>query len=716
MKKKIPVVKQVGQTECGLACCTMVLNYYDSKVNISDLQKELDVGRDGLSIGQMKNFLIGKGLDARVYKVPNLNNLLNYEIPIITFWENRHFIVVESLNTGKVIVNDPAIGRKELSYAEFYRGFSNYILIAQPTDDFVPQKKSKEQPWLYLLKQLKEKWGLIVLLLAAMLGTYFITLYVTDIIQRVMDDIIKYPNMSVVKKYASIIGGVILLYLTMSLLKITKLVGLNVFLSEKLESDTFKKLLSLPYNFFEKRGSGDIMYKIYCATAIKEIIVSQLLSGIIDFGSIVVMGSYMFRKSYMLATLTIIIAILQLLFLIMINPKLKETIDEENIEKSKAYGLQMEAINSIASIKIAALEKDMFNNWKNTFNNSMIKFKQKVKYVNFETIIMNMIHIFAPCIILIVGIMLFLENKMSLGEVVAFQSIASMFFGMISSIYNAYTQFVTADTYARKLNEIWYAELPCDNGNVKREISGDIVLKNVSFSYTKNARNVIKNIDMFIGKGQKVAIVGESGSGKSTLGKIIIGLFKPNDGEILYDGINLNEYDRKYLTKQMGIVPQDAVLFNKSVKDNITLNDDNITFKEVKQAAKIACIDKEIEKMPMKYETIISDMGQNLSGGQRQRLLIARALVKKPKILFMDEATSALDNLNEESISNYLSNQGCTRIIIAHRLSTIIDADIIYMMKNGEIIGKGTHKELLETCLEYNNLYNKKLELKSNIA
>ena len=211
-------------------------------------------------------------------------------------------------------------------------------------------------------------------------------------------------------------------------------------------------------------------------------------------------------------------------------------------------------------------------------------------------------------------------------------------------------------------------------------------------------------------KGQQIAIVGASGSGKSTLSKILLGLYEPSSGNIYYDDINFKNLNKQAIRKQLGVVPQDISLFNKSIYDNIRMNKENVDNKDIKHAAEIAQISSEIEAMPMGYHTLVSDMGLNLSGGQRQRIALARAVLNNPKVIILDEATSSLDSVNEMKVANYFKAIGCTRIIIAHRLSTIINSDMIYVMDKGKIIESGTHKELMILNGADANLYKAKEE------
>lgn len=212
---------------------------------------------------------------------------------------------------------------------------------------------------------------------------------------------------------------------------------------------------------------------------------------------------------------------------------------------------------------------------------------------------------------------------------------------------------------------------------------------------------------MTIESGQRIALVGQPGSGKSTLSKIPSGLYKIDTGKVLFDGVNINQIDKKILSQNLGVVPQDSFLLNRSILDNITLKHE-VTSQKIEEVCKAVQIYDEIMAMPMKFNTIISEMGSNISGGQRQRLALARALINNPSIVILDEVTSALDTINEERITKYIKSQGCTQIIVAHRLSTIKDADIIVVMKGGKIVESGNHKYLMDLGGEYYSLYTKR--------
>lgn len=250
--------------------------------------------------------------------------------------------------------------------------------------------------------------------------------------------------------------------------------------------------------------------------------------------------------------------------------------------------------------------------------------------------------------------------------------------------------------YLNRVNDIWLEnEENVENGLKKCSLEGRIDIKDLSFSYSKDSAPVIENLNLTIEPGQRIALVGQSGSGKSTLSKILSGLYKIDTGKILFDGVNINQIDKKILSQNLGVVPQDSFLLNRSILDNITLKHE-VTSQKIEEVCKAVQIYDEIMAMPMKFNTIISEMGSNISGGQRQQIALARALINNPSIVILDEATSALDTINEERITKYIQSQDCTQIIIAHRLSTIKDADIIFVMKGGKIVESGNHKYLMD--------------------
>ncbi|ADL53888.1 peptidase domain-containing ABC transporter [Clostridium cellulovorans] len=702
----IRIIKQLTETECGLCCCAMILRYYGSKESIRELQDYMDVGRDGISMFQIKHFLNEKGVSAKVYEVNEIDKLVHIDKPFICYWNQKHFVIVEKIKNNMFYIADPADGKVVLNREEFSKKFSKTILVSDVTEAFKPTKNRNYNPWITILQYLKENKILILEILILLGITYGITLEIPNIVQKIIDRTGTETNSSFLNIFLLMLGACIIAFFVSYLFKGIKIIALNVFLGRKLEANTYRHLLQLPYKFFETRSTGDLLYRIQGTTSIKQMLSTQIVGGVIDIGSVIAIIFYMQQKSVLLTICAFALFMINIIVILVIQPKLTQAINGEIVEQSKSQTAQIESLYSIISIKISAMEDLIYKNWSNIYESVVEMFQKRMLISNAYSAIMAVLQNFSPILILCLGINEYYKGNITIGEVIAFQAISSTFFNLGMSIVNVYPQFISASQYLDRIADIWNREAELEDENaIVREINGDIELEDVCFSYSKNSKNVLENISMNIKRGTKVAIVGASGSGKSSLSKILVGLYKPTKGTIRFDGIPIEKYDRKAICRQMGIVPQDAMLFNKSIYENIVMGNFNITLEQVEEITKIACIHDEIKAMPMGYHTIISEMGMNLSGGQRQRILLARSMLSNPKILVLDEATSSLDNINERKISNYLSGIGCTRIIIAHRLSTIVDADVIFIMKNGQIAEYGKHEELISKNGEYKKLY-----------
>lgn len=704
--KKISLIRQVTETECGLCCCAMILRAYGSRESIKELQDCMDVGRDGLSISAMKQLFDDRGVNAKSYRVEDVEELRKIKQPFIAFVEHKHYVIVEKITNDSVVLIDPADGIRKIEKDEFKVQFSNVIMVTELTDSFKPVVKKLYNPWKNVFRYIFEKKGLIIQILICMLVSYGLNLLIPTVIEKIVNRTATEVNSDFLSLFIGVLVGIMGGYFMIANLRILRFVVLNVFLSRKLEADTFKHLLLLPYKFFETRSNGDLLYRLQCTTGVRDLISGQLLEGIVNVGSVITIVGFMFFKSVTLSVFTIIIFSIIIIVILCLQPKMTQAINGEIYEQSKSQAAQIESIYTILPVKISGMEKKIYKKWEKQYEHLLSAYKNRILVSGFFNVITGLLQTFSPIFVLCLGIWLFYRNSITFGEVIAFQSLSGTFFGLGVTLVNAYPRLLIASQTLERVSDIWYAdEDEVNPDGVKKKLYGEVELKNVSFSYTKKSKSVLQNMTIHINAGEKVAIVGESGSGKSSLSKLLVGLYKPTEGSVLYDGLELEAYDRDCICGQVGIVPQDAVLFNNTIFENIILGNTEYGLEEVKEVAKIACIHDEIESMPMGYQTLVSEMGMNLSGGQRQRILLARALLHKPKILVLDEATSSLDNVNERIISEYLSKMGCTRIIIAHRLSTIVDADRIFVIKDGLLVEQGKHNELMESKGEYYKLY-----------
>ena len=439
---------------------------------------------------------------------------------------------------------------------------------------------------------------------------------------------------------------------------------------------------------------------------IRNLLSEHIISGIIHAGYAVAIFIYLINKSLLLTGLTTCLFLMNGIFILVMREKIMETYRFQMMKDTKLEAIQTETIHSMLGIKTSGIENDIWKNWKKQYNLSMKAYKHKGTVLNVYSTIISLMQLVGPLLVLLLGIRENISGRMSIGESIACYSLAASFIGTSLSLFNLWNDFTMASAYLERITEISNEpaeEVPDNPACIS--VQGNIEFKNVSFSYSKNSKPIIKNLSFTIKKGTKFAIVGPSGAGKSTITNLLLGLYKPTSGTIYYEGIDINLLDKKELRRQIGIVPQDMSLFNRTIEENISLNN-NYSLDDVKEAAKIANIHEEIMAMPMNYKTLISNMGNNLSGGQRQRIVLARTIMNSPNVMILDEATSSLDNINEKLVSDYFRKCGSTQIIIAHRLSTISDADEILVLNEGTKAEFGTHSELMNINGIYAKLYN----------
>lgn len=713
MKKRVPVVEQLSQIECGLCCCLSILQYYKSKETLLDLRNEIEKGRDGYHIGDLKYLFENRVFFAESYKMKDARKLNELPLPLIAFWDNQHFIVIYKIKNENIYIMDPAVGYLIYGYEEFIKRFSNIILLVIPKESYKPRKTNISSPWEMVLNTFLNMKGILLLTLFFSIISYILTVYIPIFTSKTIDSALK-GDFSLYNIIIFLFVLIFFYFLTLILRSMGILMS-NIYFSKNIETFTFKKLLKLPYNYFEIRAKGDILYRISSISGFRELFTTQVVSGIIDCGTILTVTIYMFLNSSKIAWLTVFLSVINFTFLLSTRKLISSTINKELQEQSLMYSVENEVVNTISSIKISSLEDDIFQNWSRHLDKVILRYKERGIVHSVYSSVVNSFQIFAPLIVLIYGLFNALKGDNTFGEVIAYQSVTSILFSSEISIFNAYTQYILASSYLNRVNDIWCAKEEKNYEEIKDfNIVGNIKVSNLSFSYTRDSNNILNNINLDIKAGKKVAFVGHSGSGKSTLAKILAGLYHTSKGRVFFDGQDLRYIGKKTLSKNIGVVPQDVYLLNRSILENIKLSS-NVSFSEVIEVCKAVQIYDEIMDMPMQFNTIISEMGSNISGGQRQRIALARALINKPKIVILDEATSSLDTINENKITNYLKKQGCTQIIIAHRMSTIIDADKIYVMKNGSIIESGTHDELMRNCDEYYKLYTKKEKEGENI-
>jgi ABC-type bacteriocin/lantibiotic exporter with double-glycine peptidase domain len=525
------------------------------------------------------------------------------------------------------------------------------------------------------------------------------------LIQYLFDDVIMAENLSALMTFGLVLIAVVILQTGLTFIRGRVTISLHNVLDHAMQTRFFEHLLRLPYNFFMLRSFGDLLFRAGSLGVIRDQISTQLIRGILDVLTLVVVLVYMLIQSPVLSLVVIALALVNALMIVFTKKVIAEWNQRQILHATEVQSTQTEMLYGIFNVKTSGVEGRMYDKWYEQFRQLLLTYRKKESITNYMTTASVALSIIAPLALLGIGALQVFSGQVTIGTLIAFHAIGMQFFGLTSSIVGTMNSFILTTAYLKRVQDVMDA--PPEDFTGKRQItlSGDIVLDHVSYRYSDYTPLVLHDLSFRIHPGQKVAIVGQSGSGKSSLANLIIGLCAPTEGQIYYDGHAMDELDMQYVRAQVGTVPQNISLFNRSILDNIRLHKPEASEEEVYEAARKAQIHDEINAMPMGYHTMIAELGMNISGGQRQRISLAKALLGAPRVLLLDEATSALDHLNEERIDRELSAMKCTRIVIAHRLITVMNSDLIIVLDHGRITDIGTHDELLLRSQYYHHYY-----------
>ena len=707
---KVPVIMQMEALECGAACLAMVAAYYGKWVPLEQVRRDCGVSRDG---SNARNVLVAArsyGFAAKGYRYEPDSLRTDGQFPCIIHWNMEHFVVLNGFTKDKAVLNDPARGLVSVSMEEFDRSFTGICLILEPGADFTPGGKPKSvlEFARHRLKGAGPAIAFVVLctIIGSLLGI------IQPAFSRIFYDRLLtgqnpewfMPFMAALIVFSCLqvfIAGVQMLYSNRINARFA-VVGSTSFLW---------KVLHLPMDFFSQRLAGDIQARQSSNAGVANALVNTFAPLSLQLIMMVFYFVVMVRYSWQLTLLGLVSIAVNMAMARVISQKRINLSRVQMRDGGKLSSATVSGIEMIETIKASGAENGFFRRWAGYQASVNTQQMRSARMEQILGLIPSVISVVCSSAITIAGAWLTMNGQFTVGMIAQFQGFLSSFSGPIGSLISAGQSLMEMRTEMERIEDVMqypddpaFHTAPDEAEGSFEKLSGMVELKNVTFGYSRLAQPLIRDFNLTLKPGSRVALVGASGCGKSTVAKLISGLYQPWSGEILFDGQPMGSISREKLTGSLAVVDQDIVIFEDTIANNIRMWDTSIEDFEVTLAAWDAQIYHDIMRRDGGFQNKLTEGGKDLSGGQRQRLEIARVLAQDPTIIIMDEATSALDAKTEYEVVSAIRNRGITCIVVAHRLSTIRDCDEILVMDGGLVVERGTHEELMARGGRYTEL------------
>ena len=709
-------VPQIDARDCGVAALASIAKFYGSDFSLAHLRELAKTNKEGTTALGIVKAADEMGFETRpVQADKTLFDMSDVPYPFIVHVNKegklQHYYVVYQTKKDYLIIGDPdpSVKITKMSKERFFSEWTGVAIFLAPKPSYQPHKDKKNGLLSFLPLIFKQKSLIAYIVLSSLLVT-IINIGGSYYLQGILDEYI--PNQ--MKSTLGIISiGLIITYILQQAMSFSRDYLLTV-LSQRLSIDVIlayiRHIFELPMSFFATRRTGEIISRFTDANSIIDALASTILSLLLDVSILILVGSVLLAQNPNLFLLSLIsVPIYMFIIFSFMKPfeKMNHDVMQSNSMVSSAI---IEDINGIETIKSLTSEENRYQNIDSEFVDYLEKSFKLTKYSILQTNLKQGTKLVLNIFILWFGAQLVMSSKISIGQLITFNTLLSYFTTPMENIINLQTKLQSAKVANNRLNEVYLVESEFqvqENPVHSNFLMGDIEFDDLSYKYGFG-RDTLTDINLTIKEGDKVSLVGVSGSGKTTLAKMIVNFFDPYKGQITINHQDIKNIDKKILRRHINYLPQQAYIFNGSILENLTLGGNNmISQEDILKACELAEIRQDIEKMPMGYQTQLSD-GSGLSGGQKQRIALARALLTKSPVLILDEATSGLDVLTEKKvIDNLMSLTDKTILFVAHRLSIAERTNRVIVLDQGKIIEVGSHQELMKAQGFYHHLFNK---------
>ncbi|WP_252151489.1 peptidase domain-containing ABC transporter [Escherichia coli] len=664
-------------TECGLACLAMICGHFGKNIDLISLRRKFNLSARGANLAGINGIAEQLGMVTRALSL-ELDELGALKMPCILHWDFSHFVVLVSVKRNRYVLHDPARGRRYLGREEMSRYFTGIALEVWPGSEF---QAETQQTRISLRSLINSIYGIkrtLAKIFCLSVVIEAINLVMPVGTQLVMDHAIPAGDRGLLTLISAGLMFFILLRAAVSMLRAWSSLVMSTLINVQWQSGLFDHLLRLPLAFFERRKLGDIQSRFDSLDTLRATFTTSVIGFIMD--SIMVVGVFVMMLLYggYLTWIVLCFTTIYIFIRLVTYGNYRQISEECLVREARAASYFMETLYGIATVKIQGMVGIRGAYW---LNMKIDAINSGIKLTRMDLLFGGINTFVTACdqvVILWLGAGLVIDNQMTIGMFVAFSSFRGQFSERVTSLTSFLLQLKIMSLHNERIADIALHE----KEEKKPEIEivahmGPISLEtnDLSYRYDSQSAPIFSALSLSVAPGESVAITGASGAGKTTLMKVLCGLFEPDSGRVLINGIDIRQMGINNYHRMIACVMQDDRLFSGSIRENICGFAEEMDEEWMVECARASHIHDVIMNMPMGYETLIGELGEGLSGGQKQRIFIARALYRKPGILFMDEATSALDSESEHFVNVAIKNMNITRVIIAHRETTLKTVD-----------------------------------------